>query len=306
MATESDVPWDQLLVSDNLQQVLRTILRRLNRQDNVIAECLGGNDGGGDKSNNKNNRDTPAVGHTISAIDHKPFTIIATSDFTALKQRLDILENTTLQSRLDDLQKNPSLHASSAAKAHPIFRLADHVIPLSKLKARVDGCDAGIQANASGIDTCNDRVTAFIESIQSQLSKMVTKEEFEALEKKHVQLEERVEALAKDIIERLEKQMKEVQKQLEKVVTRVNSNEERLGRVQTKLHQVDASLEEMKDAIQDKADTTYVDEIAAELREALQQINLDESASAVMIGFVVLWLIEACTFSFIYPPKKNT
>ena len=56
MSTADAVPWEQLLVSENLQQVLRAIIQRLDRHDGLLARSLGDKEGGGSESGDGSGR----------------------------------------------------------------------------------------------------------------------------------------------------------------------------------------------------------------------------------------------------------
>ena len=289
MSTADAVPWEQLLVSENLQQVLRAIIQRLDRHDGLLARSLGDKEGGGSESGDGSGRggssDSKSVAGAKAANEH--LTVIPTEDLKNLKARLDVLENTTMDGRLEQLATQEPVKAA-AVKGKTAFRLSDHVIPLTQLKARVDTCDVGILANASELDAVNDRLSSLAESVQEQLAKMVTRDEFKVLEDKHNKLQEQVDKLAKDLIERLEKRINEVQKQIDKIVPRIAKNEEAVSVAHTRIHELEAALQGVKADLETKADKVYVEEVFKELKEKLEEINVDESALCLLQNLLCL------------------
>ncbi|EGD73122.1 hypothetical protein PTSG_04835 [Salpingoeca rosetta] len=273
MSSEAAVPWEQLLVSDNLQQVLRAIIQRLDRHDGLLARGL---------SRDAGNADGGGGGDGSAGEQGTPLTVVPQQDLQSLKARLEVLENTTMESKLEQLTTQAPIKAA-VAKDKSSFRLADHVIPLTQLKSRVDTCDVGILANSSEIDAVNGRLTALADAVQEQLANMVSKEEFQELETKHNKLQEQVDKLAKDLIERLEKRINEVQKQIDAMVPRIEGNEqgvannrERIAKALGRMQELEKSLQAMRDDLDAKADKAYVDDVVAELREQIEQINIEE------------------------------
>eukprot|EP00055_Hartaetosiga_balthica_P009760 m.39754 g.39754 ORF g.39754 m.39754 type:complete len:696 (+) comp6884_c1_seq1:207-2294(+) len=279
MTTSSldSIPWEDLLGSETLQKVLKAIIQRLDRHENVISK------GAMHPSSSSTSSE-----QATSSKDEK-LSVIPTQDLNKLIHRLETLENMTIQGKLEEVKKTQPLKAV-AAKGQSGFRLADHVIPLTQLKARVEGCDVGIAANSAEIDAVNERMTELAEALQEELAKMVTKEEFHELERKHDDLEDRhnkldekVERMFKDLVERLEKMIKELQKSLDRLTTRVDANEERINRVFAKIKKIEEIVEEVNEKVNEvkammdlKADKMYVDELIEEIRAELAKINLDE------------------------------
>ena len=153
-----------------------------------------------------------------------------------MRARLEALENTQLQSRLEAMGEKPSKKTLQALvqEGQSRFELGKHVIPLTQLKGRVEAVEVGLQANGQQIDETNHRLTettrVLHETLEAELKKMVTKEEFKKLEDKHNELAEKVEKMAKDLVERLEKMIKAVQEQVDTLRDRVDANEAKVMR----------------------------------------------------------------------------
>lgn len=146
-------------------------MQRLDRHDQTIATMASGAGGG--------------------ATTKEEITVIPTSELSALRNRLEVLENTTLQGRVEALEKESPLKAV-AAKGDQQFKLSQHVIPLTQLKTRVEGCEVGLQATGEQLDETNKRVSDTARALHEELQKYATKEELKALEEKHEKLVDKV------------------------------------------------------------------------------------------------------------------
>lgn len=82
------VPWDTLLESGNLTTLLKAVVDRLDKQDKTIATGLGG----------------VLPGAQNSGVDMGNVTIIDIDDLAKLRERLDVLENVTIQNRMSALK----------------------------------------------------------------------------------------------------------------------------------------------------------------------------------------------------------
>lgn len=134
------VPWDDLVQQSNLQKILLAIVQRLDRYDRTLAPSSA----------------------------ELPLSVIPTEELKMYRERIDVLENISLQARIDDLKKGEGL-AAVAADAKKKFNLANHVIPLTQLKGKVESFDVALQATAQQVDELNSRVanlaTAFDKEI---------------------------------------------------------------------------------------------------------------------------------------------
>jgi hypothetical protein len=138
----------------------------------------------------------------------------------SMQSRLETVENTSLQSRLEALGQAPSKKTLSdlAAQGQTSFSLAKHLIPLTQLKSRMEAAEAGLEVMGAKVDEANARLAettrVLHETLEAALKKMVTKEEFAVLEAKHNKLQEQVDKMEKDLVERLERMIREVQLQV--------------------------------------------------------------------------------------------
>jgi hypothetical protein len=72
--------------------------------------------------------------------------------------RIELLENTTLQTRLEQVNKQaPKQEEKQTLKSLEVkgqqqFSLAKHVIPLTQLKSRQDTLEVSLSANSQQID----------------------------------------------------------------------------------------------------------------------------------------------------------
>jgi centrosome and spindle pole-associated protein 1 len=208
-----------------------------------------------------------------------------------LKARLETLENTTLQSRVDQMQVSgpggEKTLKSLIQDGQSQFRLADHVIPLTALKKRVEGAEIATEANAAGVDGLNARLTettkVLMETLERELAKMVTKDEFKVLEDKHNALEAKVDKMIKDLVERLEKLIKDLQVQVDTLALRVDGCEEKLDSIVKGLDEVKEAVEVTKqrlDPLEEimptKADRTELESAIQEIRDELEALNIEE------------------------------
>jgi hypothetical protein len=134
----TSVPWSDLVQQGNLQSILLAIVRRLDRFDKTLAGAAG-----------------------ASAV---PLAVLPEEDLKAFREKLDVLENITLQQRVESLKPLGAV-ASDARKK---FNLSQHVIPLTQLKGKIDSFDVALQASAQQIDETNARLAALAQAFQSQ------------------------------------------------------------------------------------------------------------------------------------------
>eukprot|EP00039_Didymoeca_costata_P008895 m.118268 g.118268 ORF g.118268 m.118268 type:complete len:694 (-) comp14276_c0_seq2:1573-3654(-) len=267
------VPWDELIADNNLQKLLKAIVQRLDRQDQAIAGKIHSNlskDGSGDSAN---------------------FVLIDKEELNALRQRVEVVENSTLQARLQSMGQEKSL-TSLAAEGQSRFKLKEHVIPLTQMKKRIEGCEIGLDAHSAAIDDTNNRLTettkVLHETLQRELAKMVTKEEFHVLEEKHQALSDKVDRLEKDLVERLERMIKEVQDQVDVINERLDNFETKLSGIMetidglkeniTSLDERTAVLEEVMPS---KADRSELEAAIQEIRDELDKLNIEEIMAMV-------------------------
>lgn len=149
---------------------------------------------------------------------HVMLQVISARELGQLQNRLAVVENTQLQKKLADVGVEKSL-SDIAAEGQSQFSLAKHVIPLSQLKKRVEACESTNEVQAHAVDELNARLVettqVLHDTLQRELAKMVTKDEFKVLEDKHEKLQKQVDRLEKDLVERLERMIKEVQAQVD-------------------------------------------------------------------------------------------
>lgn len=140
-----DIPWTKLVGSDNLQTVLHAIVQRLDRHDQALAGTV-----------------TPSAAGPLAPA--AGFTMIPSQDLADLKQRLAVLENTTLQGRMEQLAKESPLRAVAAGASQGLS-LAGHVIPLTQMKSRIEACEIGVQANGEAVDQANTNIARVAEAL---------------------------------------------------------------------------------------------------------------------------------------------
>ena len=88
------VPWDSLIASGNLTTLLKAVVDRLDKQDKTIAKGFGGN-----------------LPDGAEGVDMDNVTLIDSDKLSQMMQRLDVLENTTLQNRIADPEGDKSLQS---------------------------------------------------------------------------------------------------------------------------------------------------------------------------------------------------
>eukprot|EP00730_Choanoeca_flexa_P016536 TRINITY_DN7839_c0_g1_i3.p1 TRINITY_DN7839_c0_g1~~TRINITY_DN7839_c0_g1_i3.p1 ORF type:complete len:675 (+),score=205.44 TRINITY_DN7839_c0_g1_i3:172-2196(+) len=257
-----DVPWAQLVGSSNLQTVLHAIVQRLDRHDQALATSISPN----------------------LVPDSKGFTVIANKDLTDLKHRLSVIENTTLQHRVEQLKKESPLKAA-AANANKGLKLAEHVIPLTAMKTRIEGCEVGIQANAEAVDATNNHIsevaTALHQELEEALAKMATKEELRAVEDRVDELQAKVDSFDAKF-EELEDKIVAVEKQVERTNARVDAIEERVDRTVERINQVEEIMQSVQTAVEelektkaDREELQALEVVVEELKAAVEAIDLE-------------------------------
>ena len=230
-----DVPWNQLVGSDHLQTVLHAIVQRLDRQDQVLASHA-----------------TSSPGGVLQGV-----TVIPSQDLADLRQRLAIVENHTLQGRVEQLHKASPLQVAAASTTQGL-RLADHVIPLTQMKGRIEGCEVGVQANAEAVDRANQHIAQVAEALHRQLeealAKMVTKEELQAVEGRVDELHAKVDAFDMKFDE-IERKIVLVEAEVTKTNRRVDAIEERMDRAYVKLQDVESQLNTVETGVLELRET---------------------------------------------------
>jgi hypothetical protein len=136
----TSVPWDDLVQQSNLQKLLLAIVQRLDRYDRTLAP---GSD--------------------------VPLSVIPSDELQQYRERIDILENLALQSRVDAIKKEGDSLTSVASDAKKRLSLAKHVIPLLQLKAKVDSFDIALQTNAQQIDDTNSTLAKLATAFDKQI-----------------------------------------------------------------------------------------------------------------------------------------
>jgi hypothetical protein len=183
------VPWNDLVASGNLQKVIVEIVKRLDRQEQIITS---------DKS---------------KANAASNLSVVPTGDMDELRKRLDVLENVTLQQRVDTLDKsNPLKNVVDKSKA--AFSLSKHVLPLTQIKGRLESCETGLVVTGSQVDDINQRIVTIAQVLETKASR----EELQTLEAKHKALDEKVEKLQNKIdqlIAGIEKKIAAVQERVD-------------------------------------------------------------------------------------------
>lgn len=204
----------------------------------------------------------------------------------ALQQRLEVVENNSLQNRLNTLNKEPSSLQSLVQDGQAKFKLADHVIPLTQLKKRVEGVEVGLSANAEAVDEMNTRLIettkVLHETLMRELAKMVTKEEFKILEDKHHKLEEKVDKMIKDLVERLERMIREVDARVDELNERVDGCEETIETMgddiasnKVAIAGVDERTVVLEEIMPTKADRAELEAAIQEIKDQLAEIDID-------------------------------
>jgi predicted nucleic acid-binding Zn-ribbon protein len=267
------LPWDDLAAPRHLQAVLQAMLQRIEAQDQMLAKAAAGGAAAG------KGPASPCVA------------VLPAEELEAMRQRLSDLENVALQGQVKAVvvEGKPSpLQVASNNAREKGFKLAQHVIPLTQLKSRLEAAEAGVAANAEGVDAAKAHVsntaTALHEELEAALEKMATKEELQALEAKHDKLQEQVDKISQDLEERFKK-LEDAQAALEK---RTSSLEERMDRTVKRLEEVaenvrlvaarTAALEELMPT---KADRVPTEAAIEELRAELAKIDVDAIMAAL-------------------------
>jgi tetrahydromethanopterin S-methyltransferase subunit G len=290
------VPWNDLVGSDNLRKVLHAIVQRLDRHDQaLVAQATTGS---------TTAASTTAARTTASAAVPAPasgFTIIANSELEELRQRLSVVENTSLQNRIAQLTQESALKGA-AAKAQAGFRLADHVIPLTQLKSRLEACevrqltttstkreeagDAGGQLKArdgvvveGGRVGCNrGRLPAdFHRGTNIIIFQTGIKANAEGVDGAHQHIAKVAEALHKELTEALEKmatkeELRALEARVDELQAKVDAFEAKFEEIERKLEALDqkiatvaaevAKLDRRVGSAEDRLDQAY-----ARLRE---------------------------------------
>eukprot|EP00729_Bicosta_minor_P009535 gene9535-33630_t len=261
------VPWDTLLESGNLTTLLKAVVDRLDKQDKTIATGLGG----------------VLPGAQNSGVDMGNVTIIDIDDLAKLRERLDVLENVTIQNRMSALKDGEGQTLQGQSQ----FSLSKHVIPLTALKKRVEGVEIASEANGAAVDATNLRLAettkVLMETLERELAKMVTKEEFAVLEAKHQALDEKVDKMIKDLVERLERLIKDLQSQVDVLNERVDVCEEKLDGIMDGIDEIKKDvkhahtrIEPLEEIMPTKADRSELEAAIQEIRDELEALNIEE------------------------------
>lgn len=256
------IPWDELVGSSNLKKLLHAMVQRLDRHDAAIA------------------------GKAAGATAEDGFTVLSNDQMQKMMDRIETLENSTLQQKLSDMGQNKTL-TQLAQEGQSRFSLKKHVIPLTQLKGRVEAAEAGIGINSEAIDAASDRLTETIkvlhETLERELAKMVTKEEFKILEDKHNALQEQVDKMMKDLVERLERMIKEVQDQVDILKDKVDVAEEKIERALEEIKSCVADVKIIREQVESleelmplKADRAELEAAIQEIKDELEAMNIEE------------------------------
>jgi len=266
------VPWDTLLESGNLTTLLKAVVDRLDKQDKTIATGLGG----------------VLPGAQNSGVDMGNVTIIDIDDLAKLRERLDVLENVTIQNRMSALKDGEGQTLQGLVnEGQSQFSLSKHVIPLTALKKRVEGVEIASEANGAAVDATNLRLAettkVLMETLERELAKMVTKEEFAVLEAKHQALDEKVDKMIKDLVERLERLIKDLQSQVDVLNERVDVCEEKLDGIMDGIDEIKKDvkhahtrIEPLEEIMPTKADRSELEAAIQEIRDELEALNIEE------------------------------
>jgi len=266
------VPWGSLLESGNLTTLLQAIVERLDKQDKTIASGIGSS--------------MPGVDNT--GVDMNNVTIIDSDDLGKLRERLDILENVTIQNRMAALKAGEGQTLQGLVnEGQSQFSLSKHVIPLTVLKKRVEGVEIAAEANGAAVDATNLRLAettkVLMETLERELAKMVTKEEFKVLADKHQALEDKVDKMIKDLVERLERLIKDLQSQVDVINERVDVCEEKLDGILDGIDEIKKDvkhahtrIEPLEEIMPTKADRSELEAAIQEIRDELEALNIEE------------------------------
>lgn len=244
------VPWTDLVASNNLQKVLHAIVQRLDRHDQALA-----------------GKAPDAAKATAGKL-----TVVSEEDMLTMKNRLEVLENTTLQNRVEQLSPLQAV----AAKAQSGFQLGQHVIPLTQMKKRIESCEVGIEANGQAVDATQrmiaDTAAALHRELEEAIAKLATKEELWAVEAKHDQF-----------VVKADKRMDGLQKDIDRLVPRVDKNEERINalfdeiiKVREEMEAVRGRMAALEEEMPLKADKAEVEAAIKEIWDELEKINIEE------------------------------
>lgn len=212
--------------------------------------------------------------------------VIDASELKGLRQRLAVVENTTLQNRLNEGAKEPASLMSLVGDGQSKFKLAEHVIPLTALKKRVEGVEVGLEANGAAVDEQNRRLVettrVLHETLMRELAKMVTREEFKVLADKHQALEEKVDKMIKDLVERLERMIREVDARVDDLNERVDGCEEKIETMSEDIQLNKAAIEaqeervaQLEEIMPTKADRAELEAAIQELKDEMAKIDID-------------------------------
>jgi len=261
-----------LLESGNLTTLLKAVVDRLDKQDKTIATGLGG----------------VLPGAQNSGVDMGNVTIIDIDDLAKLRERLDVLENVTIQNRMSALKDGEGQTLQGLVnEGQSQFSLSKHVIPLTALKKRVEGVEIASEANGAAVDATNLRLAettkVLMETLERELAKMVTKEEFAVLEAKHQALDEKVDKMIKDLVERLERLIKDLQSQVDVLNERVDVCEEKLDGIMDGIDEIKKDvkhahtrIEPLEEIMPTKADRSELEAAIQEIRDELEALNIEE------------------------------
>lgn len=256
------IPWTDLVASSNLQKVLHAIVQRLDRHDKALAGKGGGVD------NIQGN-----------------LTVISDEDMRLMRNRLEILENTTLQNRVEKLSPLQNV----AAKSQAGFNLGQHVIPLMQMKKRIESCEVGLLANASAVDATQrlvaDTAAALHTELEEAVAKLATKEELRAVEKKH-----------DDFVVKAEKRMDQLRKDIDRLAPRVDRNEASITALLAEMEGIRDRLGPLEDEMPLKATKEQLDVAIKEIWDELEKINIEESECGGARRVVVRFPAPLATF----------
>jgi len=223
-----------------------------------------------------------------SGVDMGNVTIIDIDDLAKLRERLDVLENVTIQNRMSALKDGEGQTLQGLVnEGQSQFSLSKHVIPLTALKKRVEGVEIASEANGAAVDATNLRLAettkVLMETLERELAKMVTKEEFAVLEAKHQALDEKVDKMIKDLVERLERLIKDLQSQVDVLNERVDVCEEKLDGIMDGIDEIKKDvkhahtrIEPLEEIMPTKADRSELEAAIQEIRDELEALNIEE------------------------------
>lgn len=248
------VPWSDLVQQSNLQKILLAIVQRLDRYDRTLVPGGGGGSGSGGG----------AAG----------LSVIPSEEIQAYRDRIDVLENVVLQSRVEGL-------GQVANEAKRRLALSKHVIPLAQLKGKVDTFETTLQATADAVDETNERLGALASTFQKEVE--LVRGDIKTLEAKHEALAKRVEQIAKDIFEQIQKKIAELQAQMDKISAKVEETDARVSRCYDYVDQVDSKVEaaqrrvlQLEDTMPLKADKSALDQAIQQIRDEIAKLNIEE------------------------------